>query len=76
MRESAHGLKVLDRALEKVCPNAFVVAATHRAATVQEVATLKRIEFELQTFLIATLRQSVERTDDTQEDVHAVYSAM
>ena len=47
----------------------FIQAATGRAATLQELANLKRIAFESQTFLIATLRQSVEKSDDAPKRV-------
>ena len=42
----------------------FLQAALGRVATLQETSILKRAAFEEQTFLIATLRQSVEKTDD------------
>lgn len=42
----------------------FLHNALGRAATIQESSILKRAAFEAQTFLIATLRQSVEKTDD------------
>ena len=62
--------------IQDAAVDAFAVAATHRAAAIQEVANLKRIAFESQTFLIATLRQSVERTDDTPKKiVHAERTA-
>ena len=45
--------------------NAFLQRAFGRAPSLQETATVKRVTFEAQTFLVASLRQSVEQTDDT-----------
>ena len=42
----------------------FINAAAGRAPAIGESATIKRAAFEQQTFLIATLRQSVEKTDE------------
>eukprot|EP00438_Fugacium_kawagutii_P006143 Skav228576 [mRNA] locus=scaffold1470:20582:34006:+ [translate_table: standard] len=55
--------------IQDAAVDAFITAATHRAATLQEVANLKRVAFESQTFLIATLRQTVERSDDTPKKI-------
>ena len=43
----------------------FLQAALTRLPTLQEVSAIKRVAFEAQTFLVATLRQQVER-DDTE----------
>ena len=42
----------------------FVQAAVGRNASIAEIAVLKRAAFEAQTFLVATLRQNVEKSDD------------
>ena len=56
--------------------DAFIQAATHRASTLSEVANLKRIAFEAQTFLVATLRQSVDRNEDVPKKIaHAERSS-
>ena len=56
--------------------DAFIQAATHRVSTLSEVANLKRIAFEAQTFLVATLRQSVDRNEDVPKKiVHAERTA-
>ncbi len=47
----------------------FINAATGRAPAIGEGAILKRAAFEAQTFLIATLRQSVERTDEAPRKI-------
>ena len=44
----------------------LVRAAANRAATIDELSALKRAAFEAHTFVIATLRQSVEATDDSE----------
>lgn len=43
----------------------FLRRALTRDPTLQETATLKRIAFEAQTFLVASLRQSLDQSDDT-----------
>lgn len=47
----------------------FIQAASGRAPAVGESAILKRAAFEAQTFLIATLRQSVEKTDEVPRKI-------
>lgn len=49
--------------------DAFLQAALGRAPTVRESASLKRAVFESQTYLIASLRQSVERPEDAPKKV-------
>ena len=44
---------------------AFLRTLLSREATLQEVALIKRITFEAQTYLVAFLRQGVEQQDDT-----------
>ena len=41
-----------------------IQAAAGRAPTLSETSILKRVAFEAQTYLTATLRQAVDRTDD------------
>ena len=54
----------------------FIQAATLRASTILEVTNLKRIAFEAQTYLIASLRQSVERPEDSPKKIaHAERAA-
>ena len=45
--------------------SSFLRGPLGREPSLQEVATLKRLTFEAQTFLIASLRQTVEQTDDS-----------
>ena len=47
----------------------FVNAASGRHASIAEIAALKRAAFEAQTFLVATLRQTVEKSDDTPRKI-------
>lgn len=47
----------------------FVNAAAGRNASIAELAVLKRAAFEAQTFLVATLRQNVERSDDAPRKI-------
>ena len=47
----------------------FVNAASGRHASIAEIAVLKRAAFEAQTFLVATLRQNVEKSDDTPRKI-------
>ena len=49
--------------------DAFIQAAAGRAAAIRESAALKRAVFEAQTYLIASLRQSVERPEDAPRKV-------
>ena len=44
----------------------FIQNATGRAPTLLEISAIKRVAFEAQTFLVATLRQQVEQRDDTE----------
>ena len=46
--------------------NNFLTAALTRAGTLAETTGLKRAAFEAQTYLVATLRQNVERPADEQ----------
>lgn len=55
--------------LQDAAVDAFINAAAGRAPAVGESAILKRAAFEAQTFLIATLRQSVEKTDETPRKI-------
>lgn len=48
---------------------AFLQAATGRAPTIKEVAATKRAAFEAQTWLVATLRQNVDRNEDVPRKV-------
>ena len=43
----------------------FLQRALTRAPSLQETSTVKRIAFEAQTYLVASLRQSLEQTDDS-----------
>ena len=47
----------------------FVQAAVGRNASIAEIAVLKRAAFEAQTFLVATLRQNVEKSDDVPRKI-------
>ena len=47
----------------------FINVAAGRPPAVGKSAILKRAAFEAQTFLIATLRQSVEKTDETPRKI-------
>ena len=47
----------------------FVTAAIGRAANLRETTAVKRAVFEAHTFLIATLRQSVEKPDDVPRKI-------
>ena len=47
----------------------FVNAAVGRNASIAEIAVLKRAAFEAQTFLVATLRQNVEKSDDAPRKI-------
>ena len=53
------GQPIADTAIETL-----VQAAAGRSPTLNETAILKRVAFEAQTYLTATLRQAVDRTDD------------
>lgn len=52
------------QAIDDTAVDAFIQAALGRAAALNEMASLKRAAFEAQTYLVATLRQNVERNDD------------
>ena len=54
------GQPILDANIEQL-----VQQAHGRAANLTEIAILKRAAFEAQTYLTATLRQAVDKTDDT-----------
>jgi len=54
------GQVILDQAVEQLVQN-----SVGKAATLTEVASLKRVAFEAQTFLTATLRQAVDRSEDS-----------
>ena len=43
----------------------FLQTALGRAPSLLETSTVKRLAFEAQTFLVASLRQSIEQTDDS-----------
>lgn len=49
--------------------DALLQAALTRPGTIQEAAALKRAVFEAQTYLIASLRQAVERPEDVPKKV-------
>ena len=53
------GQPIQDQAVEQL-----VQAAMGRAPTLTEATCLKRLAFESQTYLTATLRQAVDRADD------------
>ena len=53
------GQPIADASIE-----ALIQAAAGRAPTLSETSILKRVAFEAQTYLTATLRQAVDRTDD------------
>ena len=53
------GQPILDQSVE-----ALVQAAVGRAPSLTEAACLKRLAFEAQTYLTATLRQAVDRSED------------
>ena len=55
--------------LTDIAIDQFVQAAARRPAVINEVSILKRAAFEAQTYLIATLRQSVDRTDDAPRKI-------
>lgn len=55
--------------LTDIAIDQFVQAASGRAAVINEISILKRAAFEAQTFLIATLRQSVDRTDEAPRKI-------
>ena len=44
----------------------FLQNALGRAATLAETSALKRLGFEAHTYLVATLRQQVDQSDETQ----------
>eukprot|EP00435_Cladocopium_sp_Y103_P067691 s116_g30.t1 len=46
--------------------DAFLQRALGRAGTLAESSSLKRLTFEAHTYLVATLRQQVDHTEDTQ----------
>ena len=46
--------------------NQFLQRSLGRAPSLLETSTIKRIAFEAQTFLVASLRQTLEQTDETQ----------
>ena len=54
------GQPILDQSVEQL-----VQASVGRAPTLTETACLKRLAFEAQTYLTATLRQAVDRSEDT-----------
>lgn len=45
--------------------NAFLQGALGRPPTLLETTTIKRVAFEGQTYLVASLRQNIEQTDDS-----------
>ena len=47
----------------------FLQGALGRAPALNEAAAIKRAAFEAQTYLIATLRQNVERGDETPHKI-------
>lgn len=55
--------------LQDAAVDNFIQAASGRAPAVGESAILKRAAFEAQTFLIATLRQSIEKTDEAPRKI-------
>ena len=58
------GQPLMDAAVDQ-----FIQAATGRPPAIGESAILKRAAFEAQTFLIATLRQSIEKTDEAPRKI-------
>ena len=58
------GQPIADAAIE-----ALIQAAAGRAPTLSETSILKRVAFEAQTYLTATLRQAVDRTDDAPRKI-------
>ncbi len=55
--------------LMDVAVDQFIQAAAGRAPAIGDSAILKRAAFEAQTFLIATLRQSIEKTDEAPRKI-------
>ena len=58
------GQPLLDASVDQ-----FIQAAAGRPPAIGESAILKRAAFEAQTFLIATLRQSIEKTDEAPRKI-------
>lgn len=54
------GQPILDASIEQLVQN-----ATGRAPTLQESSCIKRVAFEAQTYLTATLRMAVDRSEDS-----------
>ena len=58
------GQPIADASIE-----ALIQASIGRAPTLNETSILKRVAFEAQTYLTATLRQAVDRTDDAPRKI-------